>query len=67
MRYSSRRYKQKLTRLYTIARQNDLPLPFVINCIRAKSELKKSKPYEHRTMRLTEYEETFDRFIVKQR
>lgn len=61
MRYTSRRYKQKLSRLYTIARQNDLPLPFAINCLRAKSELKTSKPYKRRTEKLTEYEDAIDR------
>lgn len=49
MRYVSKRYKKKISRLYQIARQNDLPLPFVINCLKGKAELKFVRPYKRRT------------------
>lgn len=49
MRYVSKIYKKKISRLYQIARQNDLPLPFVINCLKGKSELKSVRPYKRRT------------------
>lgn len=52
MRYFSKQYKEKITRLIHLSKANDLPLAFVIDVLKGRSDIKqdkrtKGKDFEH--------------------
>lgn len=49
MRYVSKRYKKRISRLYQIARQNDLSLLFFIGRLKSKSEPRAVRPSRRQT------------------